>query len=489
MNDQTTAGAHLSSRDKQQQQTGMDHHQRVDVSYLVKLLLQYENSPFIEDTDLVHCQQMFRLEWSIDSSGSYMCVACGRRIVVFSTGHHTHPLYFMTAVTPSPQEIVTSIECIVVEGTGNVLMILVGTSDGWLHIHHPSLENPEVMTTIHRQRVHHGPLSGIHIQDSFLSIDTVDGIVLIDVVDVLSARQWFLKGRQMPDDILPAKAFEFYTVGHRNSTHIYGHASTSSKSIYDHMMYLNSMATDVQRDRKESSEILAISAGKEPPLAWYSLAASKTRPRNILSSILAMSSRMMFGYNRKGTPLQRDDGRQHHVLEQQEIDQGYIQEEHDTRSRDTLKKNAILSSPYSNIWDDPKRECFGLTLCRSNISCKSWAACCDSLGRVLVIDVHEQSLCKMLKGYRDCQLAWIQSKAQKEPLLLIYAPKRRALEMWDVCCGKGTKIQTLSHGQVTDTGVLISCDQDSRASSTAYLFDLRTCVIDRIDVGVKNVQG
>ena len=41
----------------------------VVVPYLVKLLLQYENSPFMEDTDLVHCQQMLRLAWSIDSYG------------------------------------------------------------------------------------------------------------------------------------------------------------------------------------------------------------------------------------------------------------------------------------------------------------------------------------------------------------------------------------------------------------------------------------
>lgn len=450
----------------------------IAVPYLVKLLLQYENSPFMEDRDLVHCQKMLRLVCSIDSSGSYMSVACGRRIVVFPMCHHTHPLYFLTAVTPSPQELVTSVMCMIVDDS--TVMVLVGTNDGWLHIHHPSMDNAQLMTTIHRQRVYHGPLSGIHMRDSTISIDTPDGVVLIDVVDVFSARQWFLKTRQMPDDVLPLRVFEFYTVGHRNTTQIHGHVSNSTKSLYDHMMSLNIMnAAD------DASKILMLSAGKEPPLAWYSLTANKNPSRGILSSILTMSSRMMFGYNRKGrSHLHDPEERQHHVLEQQEIDQGYIQDESGTHSRRKASKNTILASPYTNIWDDSKRECFGLTLCRSRGSHISWAACCDSLGRVLIIDVHEKSIYKMLKGYRDCQLAWIQSlTTHKDPLLLIYAPKRRSLELWDVCKGARTKVCALAQQiQVTDQGILLSCDRASHASSVAFLFDLRTCVIHRITI-------
>ena len=449
----------------------------VVVPYLVKLLLQYENSPFMEDTDLVHCQQMLRLAWSIDSSGSYMCVACGRRIVVFSTSNHTHPLYFLTAVTPSPQELVTSVLCMVVDS--DTVMVLVGTTDGWLHIHHPSLQDDQVMTSIHAQKVHHGALSGIHLRDTVISIDTPDGVVLIDLVDVLSARQWFLKSRQMPHDVLPARVFEFYTVGHRNTTQVYGHLSNGTKSLYDHMMALNSSG------REDESKILVLSAGKDPPLAWYSLNGSKSHSRGILSSLVAMSSRMMFGYNRKAN-IQDDSGERHHhhVLEQQEIDQGYTHENQGHKSRHKKNtKNAMLASPYTNIWDDPKRECFELTLCHSKTSHAPWAACCDSLGRVLVIQVQEQAIYKMLKGYRDCQLAWIQSSDYKEPLLLIYAPKRRTLELWDVCGGTGTKVQGLSHKfPVTDMGVLISCDRDSQASSIAFLFDLRTCVIHRVSI-------
>jgi len=459
-------------KETREQQQNLINDPPVIVPYLIKLLLQYENSPFMEDTDLVQCQQLLRLAWSIDSTGSFMCVACGRRIVVFPTTHHTHPLYFLTAVTPSPQELVTSVLCMVVDG--DTVMMLVGTTDGWLHIHHPSVDDHQVMISIYAQKVHHGALSGIHIRDTVISIDTPDGVVLIDVVDVLSVRQWFLKSRQMPNDVLPARVFEFYTVGHRNTTQVHGHVSNETKSLYDHMMALNSSQGE------DEPKILVLSAGRDPPLAWYSLNGSKGHSRGILSSILAMSSRMMFGYNRKARS-QHAGERQHHVLEQQEIDQGYTEEDHGPQSRHKRNKNAILASPYTNIWDDPKRECFGLTLCHSKTSHTPWAACCDSLGRVLVIHVQEQTIYKMLKGYRDCQLAWIQSSNYTEPLLLIYAPKRRSLELWDVCGGTGAKVHAPSDTfQVTDQGVLISCDRDSQASSIAFLFDLRTCMIHRV---------
>lgn len=456
----------------------MDHESPVVVPYLVKLLLQYENSPFMEDNDLVHCQQMLRLAWSVDSTGSFVSVACGRRIVVFPTAHHTHPVYFITAVTPSPQELVTGVLCMVVDE--NTVMVLVGTTDGWLEMYHPSVHDSHRMTSIHRQRVHRGVLSGFHLRDTVISIDTPDGVVLVDVVDVLSARQWFLKGRQMPDDVLPVRVFEFYTVGRRNSTQVYGHISDASKSLYDHMMALNTSQSE------SDSKILVLSAGKEPPIAWYHLTGSKNHSRGILSSLLSMSSRMMFGYNRNTNSPQHDAAeRQHHVLEQQEIDQGYTtHDSHAPQSRQKRNKHAILASPYTNIWDDPKRECFGLTLCHSKTSQTMWAACSDSLGRVLVIHVQEQTICKMLKGYRSCQLAWIHSLDHKEPLLLIYAPKRSALELWDVCGGTGKKLQNPSDRlHVTDQGVLLSSARDFQASSTAFLFDLRACMIHRITAG------
>lgn len=41
-----------------------------------------------------------------------------------------------------------------------------------------------------------------------------------------------------------------------------------------------------------------------------------------------------------------------------------------------------------------------------NCSCR-WAACCDSLGRVLVVDAADGVLIRLFKGYRDAQTAWL----------------------------------------------------------------------------------
>ena len=49
------------------------------------------------------------------------------------------------------------------------------------------------------------------------------------------------------------------------------------------MMALNSSG------REDESKILVLSAGKDPPLAWYSLNGSKSHPRGILPSLVAMS--------------------------------------------------------------------------------------------------------------------------------------------------------------------------------------------------------
>ena len=38
-----------------------------------------------------------------------------------------------------------------------------------------------------------------------------------------------------------------------------------------------------------------------------------------------------------------------------------------------------------------------------------WAACCDSLGRVLLVDATSTLILRMLKGYRDAQVAWLVS--------------------------------------------------------------------------------
>lgn len=106
----------------------------------------------------------------------------------------------------------------------------------------------------------------------------------------------------------------------------------------------------------------------------------------------------------------------------------------------------------------------------------TWAACCDSLGRILIVSVRDGCIFKMLKGYRDCQVAWI-NIGDDDTKLFIYAPKRNVIELWDVC-KTGRKMKTIRNN-VTDKGLLIGTTHTVE-SSLAYLLDLKTCTLHTI---------
>lgn len=91
-----------------------------------------------------------------------------------------------------------------------------------------------------------------------------------------------------------------------------------------------------------------------------------------------------------------------------------------------------------------------LTLCPLLLYCSMcssrWAACCDTLGRVLLVDVGACMVLRIFKGYRDAQAAWIVSPplsdttysnqiSSPEALLVLFAPKRGAVELWRAHAG------------------------------------------------------
>ncbi|KFM27855.1 Rab3 GTPase-activating protein non-catalytic subunit [Auxenochlorella protothecoides] len=66
-----------------------------------------------------------------------------------------------------------------------------------------------------------------------------------------------------------------------------------------------------------------------------------------------------------------------------------------------------------------------------------WALGCDSLGRVLLIDVATSLVVVMLKGYRAAQAAWmewpaggVRGPAPGSSVPVIYAPRKGVLEVW-----------------------------------------------------------
>ena len=64
------------------------------------------------------------------------------------------------------------------------------------------------------------------------------------------------------------------------------------------------------------------------------------------------------------------------------------------------------------------------------------AACTDSFGRVILIDVLKGIALRIFKGYRDAQIGWIcvddesedKNKKRYALYLIIYAPRRGLLE-------------------------------------------------------------
>ena len=81
---------------------------------------------------------------------------------------------------------------------------------------------------------------------------------------------------------------------------------------------------------------------------------------------------------------------------------------------------------------DPGRQCHTLVPCPT----KPLVCCCDSLGRILVLDASNFVITRVLKGYRDAEASWAVRRGR--PLLAVLAPRRERVEVWDVLEGRRT---------------------------------------------------
>lgn len=92
---------------------------------------------------------------------------------------------------------------------------------------------------------------------------------------------------------------------------------------------------------------------------------------------------------------------------------------------------ALRVAPAARWQDAPRRAVAGqLILSPSG----RLAAVVDSLGRVSVVRCSDQVVCRLWKGYRAAQVAWLRSP-DGELRLAVYTPKRRCLELWPPLCG------------------------------------------------------
>ena len=63
-----------------------------------------------------------------------------------------------------------------------------------------------------------------------------------------------------------------------------------------------------------------------------------------------------------------------------------------------------------------------------------WIASSDSLGRVIVLEARSLVMLRIWKGYREAQCEWLCSKGKL--FLVIYAPRRGLLEIWEMISGQ-----------------------------------------------------
>eukprot|EP00761_Pharyngomonas_kirbyi_P012440 gb/GECH01012467.1/.p1 GENE.gb/GECH01012467.1/~~gb/GECH01012467.1/.p1 ORF type:complete len:527 (+),score=131.48 gb/GECH01012467.1/:1-1581(+) len=92
-----------------------------------------------------------------------------------------------------------------------------------------------------------------------------------------------------------------------------------------------------------------------------------------------------------------------------------------------------------------------------------YAAATDSLGRIMIVDLHSMIIIRMLKGYRSAQCAWIVSPPSESSetslashvssgglFLVVLSPVRRVIEVWDV--GHWQRIGSITAALGSDNG-------------------------------------
>lgn len=111
----------------------------------------------------------------------------------------------------------------------------------------------------------------------------------------------------------------------------------------------------------------------------------------------------------------------------------------------------------------------------------------DNLGRVLVQDVRDMVVLRVLKGYRDAQVAWLAppSNASQPPLLVVLASRINVLEVHHAAVGKRIAAFRVSPGArlVCTPSFRVFCISPSGALHELVLADARA-VPKRISNGV-----
>jgi hypothetical protein len=163
---------------------------------------------------------------------------------------------------------------------------------------------------------------------------------------------------------------------------------------------LYSLMNSGTQNLRQNNKLLVFTAGTDPPIATFHVPEKNQKGWGIssyFSSVASSGAGNIIGKIASLNPL------------------------HSAMSNRDRRKNSIVLNREAAVWDDERRR----VTCTSISPCSSWAACCDTLGRITIIDISEGVAVHMMKGYRDARCCWVGSR------LLVYAPRRSSLEIWD----------------------------------------------------------
>ncbi|KAL4538175.1 hypothetical protein Ndes2526B_g05344 [Nannochloris sp. 'desiccata'] len=502
------------------------------LDYLPKLLLQHDESPFLNDLNLIKACESEKLVYCVHPRGLDIAVALGQRLVLFrastispsSPAHTTDPPHFITP-TQAPESI-SSIACLWSAST-NDSCLAVGTSAGFLQLH----SFPEG-TLLHRQELGDTAVlsiivrwsgSGLDPQDSAeeITIGFENSVVRIPSYDIWPAVRWHVRAiqhQQANNSNIGKNADGSTSVGTSTSTTWWGGGGTGIGSIvnsaggghhapqitptkyyFKKSMGPRTAAACVGPAAPLLSSLLArrqdpphrnviFTVGSDPPFASFIVEESQSGGSilSLVAGLATSSASQLFGRAKSflpgsggssssgvrgsgkvntssrpstptPTPLGGGGGGSVTTINSNSLAPQAIHMT--TADTSNLKKRekmpGITVYQESAIWDEAKRKVTQMALS----PCCRWATCCDSLGRVLLIDVASCIVLKMLKGYREAQAVWfIPSERNKEStttataLLVVYAPRRGVVEMWTP--HSGVRVGRIS-AAVPQKGVLV----------------------------------
>lgn len=309
--------------------------------------------------------------------------------------------------------------------------ILVGTSLGQLQLR---TINGGYIQAID---LHNTPITSLYARGSKVGIDAtdtteditigfLDAAVRIPVWDIWAIVRWHSSGHAdrgrwtggagshgAPSPLISKWSLKANKTGHRTFSACLGQPT---EQLYA-----------VLAQRSPISRIRLFTAGSNPPIASFEAEVTSTPGIVALVSGLAGAAASSLSKRAKESIVGRAISKGNDDSGRKDL----------PSSEPALRTAAII---------EEKRRVHGVEISE----CGRWAACCDSLGRVLIVDIEQTILLRMFKGYRRAQVVWLEGGR-----LIIYAPRKMVIESWDV--GMGRRLSTTKVG--VSHGVLLRQDK------------------------------